>query len=399
MSLALFLHAVQHVGFGYDIAYHSAPETFLQGVTAAPPVRRIYALLLAGCIAGLGWWSLDRFGKPRISVSEAVGPGPDAGVPMPGLSTMVHAMLQAVTVALGSPLGREVAPREIGALAAREIGRRFGLASSDVRLLVACGAGGGLAAVYNVPFAGAVFTLEVLLVSASPRAALAAFATSMVAGLTARLGLGNVVQYSAPIFEVTASLLAWSIIAGPLLAGAAVLYSRLENACARRSAEGVQRIIWCLPVFGILGLIASLFPELPGNGKGPVQMALDGEIGALLALELLALKLLAVAGALRAGAAGGLLTPSMAVGALSSVLLGTLWNQFFPFTQLGAFAIVGAGAFLARSLAMPLTAFVLMIEFTGASGNAVVPLFLAIASGSMAKALFRQMVYRWNGAA
>src|ERR1700676_3634540 len=82
---------------------------------------------------------------------------------MPFAATTVHALLQIVTVALGSPLGREVAPREIGAALAGWLSDRAGLAAEDSRIMVACGAGAGLAAVYNVPIGGALFALEVLL--------------------------------------------------------------------------------------------------------------------------------------------------------------------------------------------------------------------------------------------
>ncbi len=82
---------------------------------------------------------------------------------MPILTTAVHAVLQILTVALGSPLGREVAPREIGAIFAGWLAHRAGLSVREQQVMVACGAGAGLAAVYNVPLGGALFVLEVLL--------------------------------------------------------------------------------------------------------------------------------------------------------------------------------------------------------------------------------------------
>ena len=111
-------------------------------------------------MAGLGWWALYRFGRPLVSIRQAVKSDDPR---MPLVSTTVHALLQIVTVALGSPLGREVAPREIGSALAGWLSRRAGLSVAQSRIMVACGAGAGLAAVYNVPLGGAVFVLEVLL--------------------------------------------------------------------------------------------------------------------------------------------------------------------------------------------------------------------------------------------
>jgi H+/Cl- antiporter ClcA len=94
----------------------------------------------------------------------------------------------------------------------------------------------------------------------------------------------------------------------------------------------------------------------------------------------LALKVLAITASLRAGAAGGLLTPSLTLGALLATVLGSLWNLVFPSVPTAALAIVGAAAFLASSMNMPLTAIVLIIEFTQVGHDLWVPIFFAVAA-------------------
>ena len=114
MLLGLLLHLVQHLAYGYSLDAVVSPESFLQGVTATPPIRRVTALTICGAVAGIGWWAVYRFGQALISIKAAVGndvPGPG----MPVRTTIAHVLLQIVTVALGSPLGRETAPREMGA--------------------------------------------------------------------------------------------------------------------------------------------------------------------------------------------------------------------------------------------------------------------------------------------
>lgn len=164
MALALILHAIQHLAFGYSPAHIVGSVSFLQGVTASPWPRRIAAIVAGGIVAGFGWWLLGRYGQKRVSIAAAVA---NPSVPMPAGTTTIHALLQIVTVALGSPLGREVAPREMGALGAGMVARKLRLLEDETRTLIACGAGAGLAAVYNVPLAGALFTLEVMLLSFS----------------------------------------------------------------------------------------------------------------------------------------------------------------------------------------------------------------------------------------
>ena len=63
--------------------------------------------IVAGGAVAIGWWLLGRYGQRRVSIAAAVA---NPCVPMPAGTTTIHALLQIVTVALGSPLGREVAP-------------------------------------------------------------------------------------------------------------------------------------------------------------------------------------------------------------------------------------------------------------------------------------------------
>jgi H+/Cl- antiporter ClcA len=160
MGLGLLLRLVQHTAFGYSLHTIKSTESFVQGVSAASDSRRFLALCVCGAVAGVGWWLLYRFGRPLISIAQAVR---ENGPRMPFVATMIHAVLQIVTVALGSPLGREVAPRELAADFATWLSGRAGLDPGYTRIMIACGAGAGLAAVYNVPLGGTLFTLEVLL--------------------------------------------------------------------------------------------------------------------------------------------------------------------------------------------------------------------------------------------
>jgi hypothetical protein len=70
--LALLLHEIQHLAYGYSRDSLTGPQTFLQGVTDASARRRFFVILSAGIVAGCGWWLLGRYGKKRVSISAAV---------------------------------------------------------------------------------------------------------------------------------------------------------------------------------------------------------------------------------------------------------------------------------------------------------------------------------------
>ncbi|NUY02447.1 chloride channel protein [Paraburkholderia youngii] len=380
MFLALLLHAVQHLAYGYSLGRVISTESFLSGVSAASYSRRLMAFALCGAVAGFGWWALYRWGRPLVSIREAVR---SEDPRMPASSTLAHALLQIITVALGSPLGREVAPREVGALWSGWIAQRAGLSVTDQRVMVACGAGAGLAAVYNVPLGGALFVLEVLLGTFEWRVSVLALFTSALAAVTAWIGLGNEHQYAVPQLVLSAPLFVWSLVCGPFFGLAAWCFVRLTGQARARAPKDARLPICASLNFMLIGVLVLLYPQLAGNGKGAAGLSFDSDLTIGLAATLLVLKVAIEVSSLRAGAEGGLLTPGLTNGALLAVVLGGLWNIIWPGTSSGEFAVVGAGAFLAASMQMPLTAIVLMVEFTRAGHDMLVPMLLST-TGSVA---------------
>lgn len=381
MLLGMLLHTVQHLVYGYGGGQMISHETFLEGVQAASGPRRVLALVLCGLAAGGGWWLIFRFGRPLVSVNAAVS---DPTRPMPPATTMAHAILQIVTVGLGSPLGREVAPREVGALAGGRLAALLRLPPEQHRLVVACGAGAGLAAVYNVPLGAALFVLEGLLGSFAWPAVVAALTACCIGAVVAWAGLGNDIQYAVPAMQISPSLVVWAIIAGPVFGCAAHGFQRLTAAARANAARGWRLPVACLLNFTLIGVLAIYLPALLGNGKGPAQLSFGNELTIPLAATLAVLKVAVVASTLRAGAAGGLLTPAIAVGASMAVVLGGLWTMAWPDAPPGAFAVVGAAAFLASSMRMPLTAIVLILEFTRVDQAFLVPIIVAVAGSVLA---------------
>ncbi|MGY0307795.1 chloride channel protein [Edwardsiella tarda] len=380
--VALLLHSVQHLAYGYSLHAVISEESFLQGVSAATPGRRFVALMTAGVVAGVGWYALYRYGRPLVGVKAALQRPAQR---MPGWESVLHAILQVVTVGMGSPLGRESAPREMGALGASRLASWLRIGAGQTRTLIACGAGAGLAAVYNVPLAGALFTLEVLLRTWRARAVLPALACSAIATEVARFGLGDEYQYHFPAYPVTASLLLWSLLFGPLLGYAGVCFARLGRLAESHSARDGRLVRDNLLAFLLLALLTLWLPALPGNGKGATWLSFNSDVGIALAALLLVAKVTVQYAALRAGARGGLMTPALANGALLACILGSLWLHWFPGTALGAFAVVGAAAFLSASMRMPLTALVLVFELTHIGQDFLLPLSLAVSGANMVR--------------
>lgn len=375
MSLALLLHYIQHIAYGYSPTHIISNETFLEGVRSSSSARRVIVLSICGLIAGLGWWAVYRYGKPLVGIEEAVK-SKKPHMPIP--TTSAHTLLQIITIALGSPLGREVAPRELATLFAGWLAVKTGLSLKDTQIMMACAAGAGLAAVYNVPFGGALFTLEALLFTLQWSALLPALTTSVIATVVAWIGLGNEPMYHVPAYTISYSLVVWSIFASPIFGIGGYWFKRMATTARRKAPSNWHLPILCLLNFIMIGLLAIYLPALLGNGKSPAQLEFDDATGIGITAGLLILRTFIVWSSFRAGARGGLLTPSLANGALLGVLLGTLWNIVWPSSSLGAFAIIGAAAFLAAAQKMPLVAIVLIFELTRINFNFLIPVLFAV---------------------
>lgn len=372
IAVSLALRGIEHLAYGYN------DGSFLSGVIGSDPGRRVLALFTAGAIGGGGWWLLRRFGPAIVSVAASV-----AGARMPALATLANTGLQVLIVGLGASIGREVAPRELGALLAGWLSDRTGIGARERRVLIACGAGAGLAAVYSVPLGGAVFALEILLSELTIATAMAAIVTSAVASLVAFLILPAGPLYG-PLAEFTASpsLVVFAIVAGPVLGAAAVGFNHLTF-LAERFRPGNVTILIAMPViFTAVGLLAIPFPAILGNGQSLGSLAFSGAAPLATFAALAILKLIATIATIGSGAAGGTLTPSLAIGAALGATLGGLWLLVWPGSVVGAFALVASAAFLGVVLRGPLTALVLVLEFTGQGPALLLPMVLAIAGAS-----------------
>ena len=372
LVVAIGLHLIEHFAYGYTSG------TFLDGLLGSDPFRRVIALTIAGIIGGIGWWALRRWAKPVVSAEEAV-----QGNAMPAFATLANSALQITIVGLGASIGREVAPRELGALLAGWITDKAGVTARERRVLIACGAGAGLAAVYNVPLGGALFAVEILLGELRFSTALPALGSSAIATLVGRLVVPATPLYHLPQFALSPSLLVWSIVAGPFIGFAALAFVWLIRFAADHRPVGWKILIVMPLVFVGIGGIALAFPAILGNGRSLGQTAFDGTTPLALIAALLLLKVIATAATIGSGAAGGTLTPSVAIGAAFGAAAGGLWVSFWPGTAVAAFAFVAAAAFLASTLRAPFTALVLLIEFTNQGATLLVPAMLAIA-GSVA---------------
>ena len=367
------------------LAWDMHSGTLLEAVSAASPARRVLNLALGGILGAASWFFLFRRSRAITSVSAAVG-----GTPMPPLRATWHALTQVLIVGLGASVGREVAPREMAAAFSAAAANRLGLTPEDRRIIVACGAGAGLAAVYSIPISGAIYTLEILLVSRSRRAVAAAFCTSAIAVLISTGFTRPTPFYSVPTLTPSLSLTVFAALVGPLLGATGWAF---KQAVTRVGAARPRdwRLLATLPTASFLvGVIAVWVPSVLGNGQASAQTQFDAVwatgAGLGIAALVLAAKTVTTFLTIRAGGWGGVLTPAVALGAGIGTVIGLPWATAWPGSQVAAFAFIGAAAFLGASMNAPFTGLILVIEFTAQGPTILVPATLAVGGATAATA-------------
>lgn len=268
----------------------------------------------------------------------------------------------------------------LGAMGASIVGRVVRMDTSRLRLLVACGAAGGVSAAYGAPVAGTLFVAEIVLGAMAIQSVGPLLISAAFANLTMRaVGHYHVVYPIEGLTQIAAAQMVPFVVLG-LLAG--VLAPQFLRILGLARAM-FQRTELPLPVrLGIGGLLVGLllisYPEVAGNGFSVVTSMLHHDWTWQALLAILLLKVVATAFTVGSGAVGGVFTPALLVGAAFGACFGKLVLALWPDADISQylFILVGMGAFLGAATGAPLMAIVMMFEMT-VSYQLVLPLMVA----------------------
>jgi H+/Cl- antiporter ClcA len=373
--LTRLLEVVQH------LVWRGSGTDLLDAAAHTPAWEHIAVLLGAGALTGAGQLVMVRLSSSNgIDITEAIW---FRAGRLPVVRTLGSALLSILVVAMGASLGREGAPKQTGAVIANAVSDRAHLSEDERRLLVACGAGAGMAAAYGVPLGGALFALEVLRGALALRLVLPALVASLVATAVSWVALPDAPTYAVPAYASSASALVWALLVGPIAGLVSVGYVRMIAWADRNKPKGWRRLVAPLVALGLLGAVSVAFPQILGNGRDIAQLAFMDRVTPGLLLVLLVLKPAATTLCLGSGTPGGLFTPSLAFGALLGAVLGHAWSWVWPGVPQGLFAVLGAAAVLAATTQGPISAVVLMMELTGRDRSFIVPMLLVVAIATL----------------
>ncbi|MDY0190783.1 MAG: chloride channel protein [Desulfuromonas sp.] len=308
------------------------------------------------------------------------------GAKIPGRTIITRGLASAITLGTGGSAGQEGPIAQIGGAVGSQFGQSFKVSGNRLKVLVACGVSGGVAATFNAPIAGVFFAQEIVLLSAFE---ISSFTSIVIASgmstVVSRALLGNEIAFHIPpyVMASTWELLLYVVlgaVVGVFAASFIDVHFRIKGVFDKIKLPQAMK-----PIIGafLVGLIGVGLPQVFGNGYEFINSFLNGQGSLYLLLALIVFKAVATSITLGSGLPGGLFAPVLYIGAVIGGAFGNLAQLVFPTMAIspGSYALIGMGAFLSAATHAPMTAIFLLFEMT-ASYQVIVPIMLACVIGT-----------------
>ncbi|HUN61282.1 MAG TPA: ClC family H(+)/Cl(-) exchange transporter [Candidatus Sulfotelmatobacter sp.] len=298
----------------------------------------------------------------------------------------------------GLALGREGPTVQIGAVIGYILGGLFRRGEEERHVLLAAGAGAGLATAFNAPIAGAVFVLEELVGAFDVPISIATLGTSVGAIGVARLLLGHSPDFLVPSLDQMNVGRVWPhIVLGVVVGLAGIAYSRaiLAMMALQTRLNKIPVEFRAAAVGVVAGLLGWFAPSLIGGGDGLTQQALTSNVVSIAIVVIFLIRFLLGPLSYSAETPGGLFAPMLTIGSQGGLLLGWLWIRLFHgdahLPQ--EFAVVGMAAFFTAVVRAPVTGIILVIELVGSSALLLPMLAAAFAAMTVATMVRQPPIY------
>ena len=297
-----------------------------------------------------------------------------------------------ITIGFGGSVGAESPIVLTGSAIGSSLGKIFRVDQKTLMLLIGCGAAGAIAGIFKAPFAGLLFTLEVLMLDLTMAHLVPLLVSCVTASILTFAISGFDSMFVCHNVESFRIVYVWPVIVLGIACGLVSLYfTKVTNAIEAlfRRIKGMY-LKWVIGGI-ILSTLVFFFPMLYGEGYGTINNLLNGNpadllnnspfYGTNMLLAILGCVILfkAVASTVTtsAGGCGGLFAPSLFLGCITGFLFASLWNMWGIISPMPATisCLLGMAAVMAAVMHAPLTSIFLIAEITEGY-DLLVPLML-----------------------
>ena len=372
----------------------------LAGLVTEWPWSRMIIMVLP-VIGGLLVGIISRFVSPEArghGVPEVIKAVIVKGGYLRSSLVFSKTITSALSIGSGGGAGREGPIILIGATAGSAVGQFFRLSSDQLRTLVAAGAAGGIAAIFNAPLGGVMFAVEIILGDFSIRSFSPIVVSAVVATAVSRSFLGNHPTFAATDYQLVSNYELFFYLILGMLAGVTSVWFIKVLFAAEDMFQHLRRVPrWLRPALGGLGVGIMLIwlPELAGYSYDINNRAILGEADVVTLGLVFLLKPIAAGFTLGSGGSGGVFAPALKAGAAFGGIVGFILHALLPdYTATsGAYALVGMGALVAGTMHAPLTAMVVIFEISNTYQVILPIMFAAVSSSVVARLMMKQSVY------
>ena len=310
---------------------------------------------------------------------------------------LVKTFASAISISTGGSVGREGPIVQIGAAIASSFGQLLRVHPVRLKTLVGCGVSAGIAATFNAPIAGTLFSLELIVSDFGLSSFTPILVSAVAATAISRHFHGNITEFALPQFTMVSL---WEfglyLILGLIAGGVGFIFSRSLYR-ADDLFEKTRIPQWIRPVFGglLVGTIALIYPHIMGVGYETIRVLFDGELTLKLMLLLVVLKIFATAVTIGSGGSGGVFAPSLFIGAMLGGAFGTVVNHLLPdmTASTGAYALVGMAAVNGACTLAPLSAIIILFELTNEYGIILPLMFTVVMATFVSRKLSPESIY------
>jgi len=310
------------------------------------------------------------------------------------------AIITASSLGFGASAGREGPIVHLGATISSSIGHALHIPAWSQRTLLACGVASAISASFNAPIAGALFAHEVILGHYAMRSFVPIVISSVAGTILSRQWFGEAAAFIIPNFHITSY---WEFPAFALLGVVCALvgiFFQFSMIGSDYVARNITMPLWLRPAAGglIIGAIAILLPEILGVGYEATDMALHNKLPLIMLFALLIAKTLATSITLASRFGGGIIAPSLYLGAMAGGAFGLLAAGIFPelASSQGIYSLLGMGGVAAAVIGAPISTTVMMFELTGGYDLTVALLLTVSISAGLNQAIHGRSFFQWQ---
>jgi CIC family chloride channel protein len=309
----------------------------------------------------------------------------------------MKALISSICIGSGGSVGREGPIVQISSALGSALGQLFHFPEEKKKILIACGAAGGIAATFNAPIAGIFFGLEIILREYGTRFFSSVVLSAVTATVISRTFLGSQPAFAVTPYELVSS---WELFFYMVLGLLAAITGWIFIKFLYKTEDIFDRMrvpVYLKPAIGglLLGIMGFYYPQIFGVGYPSIEKTLIGNMAPLLILTLVGLKLLATSLTLGSGGSGGVFAPSLFIGVMLGSSFGSLIHIIFPAMEIsqGAYGLVGMAAVFAGAAQAPISAIMILFEMTG-DYKIILPLMIScVIATVIIKKISRESIY------